>query len=447
MRPKRYCNFFFVVVIISLISRVVEAESIIPFLSDEIHLGVSSCTSSTCHGSIQPWSDSNVLQNEYITWEDQDPHSQAYKILLTDESQRIARNLGLGSAEKEEVCLNCHADNVPEEIRAKTFQISDGVGCEACHGGANNWMSVHVSGSSDHKKNIAAGMYPTDQPLARAKLCLSCHFGTEDRFVTHKIMGAGHPRMSFELDTYTWTQPAHYKVDDDYVSRKGKILSVKVWAVGQAFAINTLLDAMTDPSRNKDGIFPELVFYDCHSCHHPMSDIKWVPRDSHGTGPGIPRIFDANMIMMKEILNRIDNDISEEFSIKVRKLHQSSIEGFGSMTESANRLKTLMENILELITNHSFTKNDMLSIISSLIDKGLSGEYLDYSGAEQAVMAVSAILQTLLDNNSISESDYFRFNSILDGAFEAIEDDESYKMRKFILSFKNLKSALKPLNS
>ena len=260
-------------------------------------------------------------------------------------------------------------------------------------------------------------------------------------------MGAGHPRMSFELDTYTWTQPAHYKVDDDYVSRKGKILSVKVWAVGQAFAINTLLDAMTDPSRNKDGIFPELVFYDCHSCHHPMSDIKWVPRDSHGTGPGIPRIFDANMIMMKEILNRIDNDISEEFSIKVRKLHQSSIEGFGSMTESANRLKTLMENILELITNHSFTKNDMLSIIISLIDKGLSGEYLDYSGAEQAVMAVSAILQTLLDNNSISESDYFRFNSILDGAFEAIEDDESYKMRKFILSFKNLKSALKPLNS
>ena len=95
MRPKRYCNFFFVVVIISLISRVVEAESIIPFLSDEIHLGVSSCTSSTCHGSIQPWSDSNVLQNEYLTWEDQDPHSQAYKILLTDESQLIARNLGL----------------------------------------------------------------------------------------------------------------------------------------------------------------------------------------------------------------------------------------------------------------------------------------------------------------------------------------------------------------
>ena len=89
----------------------------------------------------------------------------------------------------------------------------------------------------------------------------------------------------------------------------------------------------------------------------------------------------------------------------------------------------------------------MLSIISSLIDKGLSGEYLDYSGAKQAVMAVSAILQTLLDNNSISESDYFRFNSILDGAFDAIEDDESYKMRKFILSFKNLKSALKPLNS
>ena len=65
-------------------------------------------------------------------------------------------------------------------------------------------------------------MYPTDQPVARAQLCLSCHFGTEqNKFVTHRIMGAGHPRMSFELDTFTAIQPAHYIADKDYAERKG----------------------------------------------------------------------------------------------------------------------------------------------------------------------------------------------------------------------------------
>jgi hypothetical protein len=66
--------------------------------------------------------------------------------------------------------------------------------------------------------------------------------------------------MAFELDTYTWTQPAHVVVDDDYWARKGTIPSVQVWALGQVVAVDSLLDAMLDPNRNTDGIFPELVF-------------------------------------------------------------------------------------------------------------------------------------------------------------------------------------------
>ena len=90
------------------------------------------------------------------------------------------------------MCLDCHADNVAVERRAKGFQLSDGVGCEACHGGAVNWLGQHISGAADHGANLLAGMYPSEDPVARARLCLSCHFGTADRFITHRIMGAGH---------------------------------------------------------------------------------------------------------------------------------------------------------------------------------------------------------------------------------------------------------------
>ncbi len=72
----------------------------------------------------------------------------------------LLRTLGLDRAEDEDLCLDCHADNVPVERRAKGFQISDGVGCEACHGGAVNWLGRHISGEADHAANLASGLVP-----------------------------------------------------------------------------------------------------------------------------------------------------------------------------------------------------------------------------------------------------------------------------------------------
>ena len=40
----------------------------IPFLAEETHLGVASCVGSSCHGALEPWSNSTVKQNEYIVW-------------------------------------------------------------------------------------------------------------------------------------------------------------------------------------------------------------------------------------------------------------------------------------------------------------------------------------------------------------------------------------------
>ena len=104
--------------------------------ADGVHLGVASCAGSTCHGAVQPLKGSSVAQNEYITWSRKDKHAKAYAVLGEERSQRIAHNLGLADARTAQVCLDCHADNVPADRRGPQFQIADGVGCEACHGGA-----------------------------------------------------------------------------------------------------------------------------------------------------------------------------------------------------------------------------------------------------------------------------------------------------------------------
>jgi len=197
------------------------------------HLGVASCASSVCHGKLTAQTDRNVALNEYRTWSHDDYHSRAFRDLSNSQSQIMAGKLGLASAATAKICLDCHADNVAANLRGPKFQLSDGVGCEACHGGAEKWIETHTQKTAKHADNLARGMYPSEQPLRRAELCLSCHMGTRDKLATHIIMGAGHPRLRFELQVFTFNQPAHVTIDADYVQRKGKIEDMNLWVTGQ----------------------------------------------------------------------------------------------------------------------------------------------------------------------------------------------------------------------
>ena len=70
----------------------------LPYQLKDKSMGVVNCANSLCHGSVQPWKDANILQNEYVTWSRVDKHARAYKVLFNEQSARIARNLGLGNA-------------------------------------------------------------------------------------------------------------------------------------------------------------------------------------------------------------------------------------------------------------------------------------------------------------------------------------------------------------
>jgi len=58
--------------------------------------GPGSCASTSCHGSILPRSENDVLQNEYSTWIVKDKHSKAYAALTGPVGERIASILNLG---------------------------------------------------------------------------------------------------------------------------------------------------------------------------------------------------------------------------------------------------------------------------------------------------------------------------------------------------------------
>jgi len=416
------------------------ADVPLPYEAKAKHVGVVNCASSLCHGSITEWKGSNVLQNEYVTWSRVDKHAlRANQVLWNEKSQRIAKNLGLKQpAHEAKICVDCHGHNPPAEQRGERFKASDGVSCEACHGPAENWIKSHVAPGATHEDNLKNGLYPTSDPVALAKLCLSCHFGNKDKFVTHRIMGAGHPRISFELDTFTQTQPAHFLVDDDWNKRKGRWDGIRLWAIGQALAAQEQLDVVLDPKRGRDGLFPELVVFDCHACHHPMSDTRWKPRV--GTRPGTIRFNDSNLLMLRQIVKRTFPAESGTFNDLVLSLHKAVAGEGGDALDAARKLRKGLDAVVEKLRGRAFEDADLRAILGGLIDDGLAGQYTDYSGAEQASMAIGSVLNFLAKRGAVR--DVKAANASLDRLFDTVKDDEKYRHERFQQALAGLKTTV-----
>jgi hypothetical protein len=275
-----------------------------------LYEGVASCAGSTCHGRNE--GDGKVVrQDELLHWQEPSSrggaHSRAFAALGSARGQRIAAALGLGSATGAPACLGCHATFAPAGQRGERFQLADGVGCESCHGASSGWLANHYAVPATHASNIAQGMIPLENAQARASVCLDCHFGSSGagQFVTHKMMAAGHPRIAFELDLFSSLQQ-HHDEDADYLRRKGRTDSVRLWAVGQAEAVRRSLTLFAQPAFGSQGLFPEFYFFDCHSCHRPIDDKPdrqraFEPNPARPIPFGTPPYNDENIIMLSAV--------------------------------------------------------------------------------------------------------------------------------------------------
>ena len=407
---------------------------------DGVHLGVASCSGSNCHGSTVPLDASSVAQNEYTIWSTRDKHRLAYKVLLEDRAIKMAHALGLPDAKSAPLCLNCHADYVPPERRGREFQLSDGVGCEACHGGASTWLGTHISGAT-HQQNLAAGLYPTEKPVARAARCLDCHFGNDRQFVDHRLYGAGHPRLSFEADTFTAAEPAHFIVDKDYVQRKGLITDAQVWAAGQAVSVTRRMQAVLDPAHAHEGIFPEFALFECTSCHHAYDSLNAPRPNSIGMGPGTVKFDDANALMLCIAAAHLAPGASKAISERTVALDHATMELWPAAEQEAHSLGKIASELAPALADHDFTPEGMRAAIGGLIALGLADEDFSYSHAEQTTMALEALLSGLQSAGVIGGTQIQSIKSAMAGLYEALATPPTFQPGPYIKALRDFRVA------
>ncbi|MDZ4372772.1 MAG: multiheme c-type cytochrome [Phenylobacterium sp.] len=404
-----------------------------------VHEGVASCAGSTCH-SRQVDSGVNVRQNELITWQDPSSvagaHSRAYRVLYEARGQAIIRKMGLGAEGVANQCLGCHADPAPPSQRGARFQLSDGVGCEACHGGSRNWLASHRAVGGTHADNVARGMKALENPKVRAGVCLDCHFSGSRRgqFVSHEIMAAGHPRVAFELDLFSTLQQ-HWDVDADYVKRKGYAGGVKTWAVGQAMALDRALSLYSEPGRNR-GAFPELLFFDCHSCHRQISDDpkarpQWQANPGRPIPSGTPPFNDENMIMLAAAAKVVAPGLAGRLEQDSRAFHAAIGQDRAESLRAAAKLAATSRALADAFASRNFSRGETLAMVDTILTGEITRRYTDYAGSAQAVMAADTLLNALVASGQADRGAVARLRPNLDRAYAQVRDPNSYRPETF----------------
>lgn len=128
------------------------------------YVGVSTCAG-ICHKS-------GSQGNQYGIWKDS-RHAQAYLTLQTEKADSIALSKGFNtSAAETQECLICHTTGKKineNEFRA-SFDLSQGVQCESCHGAGSSYSKLSVMKNTDLA--VKNGLIVNKDKKA---FCIKCH--------------------------------------------------------------------------------------------------------------------------------------------------------------------------------------------------------------------------------------------------------------------------------
>jgi hypothetical protein len=411
------------------------------------YTGPGSCASTTCHGSIVPRTDNRVLQNEYSIWIIKDKHSKAYAALHGPIGERMAKILSLGSAETAPKCLACHALDVPQNLRGRTFELSEGVSCESCHGPAAGWLGPHTERDWTHQKSLALGMYDTRDLTKRTEKCLSCHLGNDEKSVDHEMIAAGHPDLFFELDTFSDVMPRHWKVPGEPGEAPGTDpwYNVRELTTGQAVQLRQSLLRLASRSHGK--VWPEYSELQCYACHHSLTppEQSWrQARGYPGRRPGNPPWNPSRYTVFHDVVQQLDGENAEKLDTELTRLAQLMSQlnpdrdaVAASATNSAHLANELTSKINSTAYDPAITLHLLQKISADAENISAQGEH----SAAQAAMAIQSLFLAYDQNERSQNSAQLR--EAIKGLFQELQNPSAYDPARFAGRMKQVNALLR----
>jgi hypothetical protein len=344
------------------------------------NLGARSCSSTACHGNVRPDStnENRMRGDEYLVWLEEDPHQRAHAVLYGERSLLMFLNLGLSSKDEQywqvmQKCVACHAMPIEQSAENPDCRVGawEGVSCEICHGPAEKWLNDHYR--TDFVMQTAAekasrGLFNTNDTHQRARLCVACHVGDEDREVNHDWIAAGHPALKFELTAYLSMMPGHWKETRDRKNARNPAdHQLELWLAGQQAAADASLAqlarrATAAAEGHAGAVWPEFSDVDCYSCHHDLgSPLSWRQARGFGVDPvrqSLARVTlpasEWYLFMPSRLAASSDNAAGKDFQEEWQKLRRvMAAEVIPDQAEVARLARSTRQALNEWLSQRS----------------------------------------------------------------------------------------------
>jgi Cytochrome c554 and c-prime len=383
------------------------------FAPEFVYKGTGTCSAAACHGG--PGTPGS-RGSEYTTWVARDPHARAYQVLFNECSQRIAGNLSAGRGtppESNRLCLDCHVHPLVETSKHDvSFSLSDGVGCESCHGPSQQWLAAHTSAEWIPLRNAEKarlGFRATKDLVVRAKLCVDCHVGTPASNVNHDLIAAGHPRLSFELASYLGNLPKHWNARDDHA--RDPDFEARVWALGQVSSAQSALRLLQERAvavakvKERHESFaslswPEFAEYDCFACHHDLAQQNWrIDRADQKRRPGTPSWASWYLPLPAAAITpiRVHRDETGDAIERLRSLMNQPVPPAAEVAALAEKAAIGLEDWLAGIQSQHYQSQWIRQQLERLVETARSRTPMNWDRATQQYLAIAALHRALGD--------------------------------------------------
>jgi hypothetical protein len=370
-----------------------------------------------------------ISQNEYSIWAGQDKHARAYSVLSNPVSVRMGKILGLAAPNLSDKCLNCHTLNVKPERRAQTFQATDGgVSCENCHGPAVRWLGPHTLKNWTHEQSVKLGMYDTRDLTRRAEKCLSCHLGTGEKEVDHTMIAAGHPDLTFQLDTFSSAMPRHWKAPAD----SSAWLSVRELAVGQAVQLREALNRLN--RRASGPHWPEFAEYECFACHHSLTTPEASWRQAAGyrsRPPGAPVWNPSTYAVFRHVAAGVDAGTMQQLTVQLVEVQRISGNPANKedLAARAKDAAALTDQITQQLKSQPYDRNLTTKLLQEIADDSETISAEGERSAEQATMALDSLSLAYEKNEQVANQAQLR--AAINDLFQQLGNPSAYNAPKF----------------
>jgi hypothetical protein len=368
-----------------------------------------------------------------------DKHAHAFANLTNPVGIRIAKIMGLPSPDTAPRCLGCHALDVPVDQRARTFDLTDGVGCENCHGPASAWLGPHTTRGWIYDKSLELGMYNTRDLVKRTEKCMTCHLGTPEKTVDHELIAAGHPDLYFELDSFMSVMPTHWKEVD-----KDPWFAVKAMAVGQAVQLREQLRRVARESQS--GIWPEYAELDCFACHHNLVAAKdsWrQERGYAGRRPGNAPFNLSRYVVFHHVLQDVDPGAVRELEADINQVY-AGVTALNSdrpkTSAEASSAAALTDRLAVRMNTIAFDPAMSLRLLKSIAADGDGIAAQGERSAEQATMALDSLFIAYTQNAKLGNDAQIR--AAINGLFQQLDDPSLFNGFTFAVAMKKLSGLL-----